>query len=253
MKRNLWVKLLVFNLLLAVVDIILFSKGLVGLSVTSEETIVQALSITLIFINVILFFYVNYKLLNKSNHYNISSFSEYKDFIEALNGYRNKKLFLGEINETVDQIERFSRKKNSLNMLLIQNFGEDSNLDSINFAISKAERALQANVKSILNGLAIFDQREYERISVQRPGLEVDKEKYHLIMDNVAYVRNMIKSNEGILLEIDKLMKEISRINDSDAPNDLSSIRDLISSMESLHSNKNDDLDNLKKKYEEEI
>ncbi|MDO5294379.1 MAG: hypothetical protein Q4F05_16715 [bacterium] len=258
MRKKVRTKLIVFNGLFMLSMIILFSRQLVGLSVTSHQAVIQALSITIIIMGIIVFIYVNYQLLRKHEElegvdtYNLDRLVTPQDYMVALSSYRNKKAFLYDINEVIGQIQRFTRKQNALITLLYQNFNNDDNLTSLSEIVNKTERMLYSNIKLILNRLSIFDELEYESMIAKKTQTAQEDKKYRLTMEHITYVKELRERNEELLLEFDRLLTEISRMIASEEANDLSNIKDFIDSMEKLHSDKDQEMEELESKYKED-
>lgn len=256
MKKK-YKKMIAFNFILAITEVVLYSDMFIGLTMNTDNSFIKTGFITGIVMSIILFIYVNYNLISAGDiksSYKINELNTYEDYIDALNTYTYKSDLQGDILAVIEQIERFKKKEDKLKILLQQNFGEDSNLDSVNLAIEQADEMIKRNVKAMLNRFSIFDQDEYAKLRTrQSQNNPVAQERFRLYNEHITYLRELIGNNERVLLEIDRLMTEISRINDSASPNNLAEIKDLISSMEMLRvdgsNSENQELDNLAAKY----
>ena len=69
-------------------------------------------------------------------------------------------------------------------------------------------------MRSILNKIAAFDVEEYESLQKRGfPANEVSEEKMNIYNEYISFVKNATKTNEDILLKLDKVLLEISKYN----------------------------------------
>ncbi|MMZ60992.1 hypothetical protein D1872_231180 [compost metagenome] len=79
----------------------------------------------------------------------------------------------------------------------------------------EVEKLLYLNVRSILNRLHVFDKAEYGNMLTSKPkGLtpEMMQKKNKVYNDYLTYLKTSLNTNEEILLKLDQLMLEISRL-----------------------------------------
>jgi hypothetical protein len=87
----------------------------------------------------------------------------------------------------------------------------------------EVEKLFYLNVRSILNRLNVFDESEFESIRSQKLtkfSRELLEEKTNVYNEYLSFVKNSLGTNEEILLKLDKLLLEISRL-DSFEPGDI--------------------------------
>lgn len=256
MRGKVICKIILLNAVLCIADVILFSKGFVGLSVHADNTFLQALSITLIVVSVVMFFYYNYVWINElikgKNVYNVTDLDTVEEFIDAISGYEEKTVFREEIATVIEQIKRLERKRESLTTVLCQKFNDCGELGVLD-VVTDVTNAMWSNIRRILNRLSIFDQEEYlrlQRANISRED-EVLYEKWNLVQGHITYIKNLVRQNENVLLQFDKLITEVSKMGDDLNENDLQRIKDSVIAMEKMNQETEDEMDSLCRKYDE--
>lgn len=201
------IKLLLFNVTLIIVAILSFSSRGLGLSFNPRDGALSfALSISLTFLGIALFCFVNYSLLTKKEKvdYKIKKLSSIDDCINSLNICKQTDpSFRPEIEEAINQLKTLRRRSESLAILLEQN-GVSENFTSINVTANKAKFFVFENVKRIINRLIVFDNDEY-----------LSQNQSYDISEDKNYVHNILKDNDDILREYQKMLLAVSSIGDS--------------------------------------
>lgn len=199
-------KLAAFNITFIIIAILSFSKRGLGLSFDpSGGALSFAMSISLTFLGIALFFYVNYILLTKKEKvdYKIKKISTISDSIAALEKCKHTDpTFLSEIEEAINQLQALQRRSDSLVTLLEQN-GVAENFASINQTADKAKFFVFENVKRIINRFIVFDNEEY-----------LAKGQNEDISEHKDYIRNILKDNDDILKEYQKMLLAVSGVGD---------------------------------------
>lgn len=240
-KNKIYLKLILTNLAIIIVDVICFSPAFIGLSFDSESALISALSVTLVVVSILLFVYLNYRILNSENlkhDYNIEKASGNDDYISILRKFINISFYQKEVGTLIDQIERFERKEDKFNNILYQKFQDDEENKNLFLDVSKeAHTIFIKNVKKLVNLFSIFDEEEYKEFLIKYGS--IPKEKQELYNENLNDVREIIKSNENILLNVDKLINETTRFGDSVESTkldekSLNKLKDITNSMKEL-------------------
>ncbi len=234
MSKKQIIKLICLNLGLALLNVVLFSKGLVGLTL-GGDALITALAVTDIVMSLIAFGYGNYSLLFKQQEVKLlksGELMEPKDYIEALEDRKDKKVFEPEINTAIDQVYRLLDKDRALETILLQYFTPQE-MTYVRFkgVIDSVNSLFFSNVKKMINRIIIFDEKDYnktlEKINKQKnmptavdPYSMAGSAGAHMqIYDqHIGFVRGVVSDNEGILVKLDSLLLEISKLDDmSDA------------------------------------
>lgn len=240
MKKNKIIKIIIFNICLVLIDIILFSEGLIGLKINDINVLKKSLAITLIFMNVICFIYINYKLLNSKaikHDYNLNKIDNNTDYVNIISKLMNKKYYNNLLKLTLEQLNRINKKQKSLDYMLFQKFGEEENGENFKKAIKDISESFFKNIKKIINIVSIFDQEEYNYLLERYKTLEnIPIERKQLYEENDKYLKEIIKTNEEILLILDKLLIEMSKIGDIQESDEINieNMKDIINSMKTL-------------------
>ncbi len=119
------VKLAGLNLGVVILNIVLFSPGLLNIRPNGTNTFAVALGGTAAAMSIILFFYGNFKILTAREKLSvrIDEINTAEDCISYLQETDDKKLFKKEISLLLNQTERLQKKKEQIRNILMQKFG----------------------------------------------------------------------------------------------------------------------------------
>ncbi len=219
MRAEKIMKIAGLNVGIAVADIILFSPGLLGLQLGGASVLATAFGATAILMSGVVFVYGNYKLLpGKEKLLQTSEIKTPLDCINALQQNYGKKTFLKDIAVILEQIKRFQKKKETIKDILLQKFSStEMSYSKFQGAILEVENVFYINIKSILNKLNAFDEEDYNSMRKDNAQTKFSKEfiqaKMSIYNEYISFVKNSIEDNEEILLKLDKLLLEISKLN----------------------------------------
>ncbi|MBM7556793.1 hypothetical protein [Halanaerobacter jeridensis] len=213
------IKLAVLNLGLAVLEIIFFSEGLLGIQLRGGRAFETALGVTIVVLSFVIFIMGNYKLLfEKEEIINTVNLNTTADYIEALKQNKSKKLFTKDIDNILEQIDRFNNKKETIKDMLLQKFNDDElSYSKFEGTVLDIEHIFYINIKSIINKLNAFDEEDYNFIksseAQENYSPKFIKNKRSIYHEYISFIKDSIEDNEVILLKLDKLLLEISRFN----------------------------------------
>ena len=196
------IKMLIFNIVFVIVEIILYSKGLVNLlSMPIVALVVGVLSIGA-------FIGVNYYLLNDTGSNKALRMERLKtlpDYQEALDNWSGRgNPFHQEIREAQHQLELFQQKETALKTLL----GDEAEEGNPFIAVSDdVNSCLLGNMKKIVTRMSISDFSD----SSQTPA-------------NLNFLKQVIEQNKQILSQYDNLIIEVSQIGTHATPENLENI-----------------------------
>lgn len=217
MNNKFFLRLLIITICLAFSDIILFSPGIYGLTFAANSI---AFCIAVLVNAVVLIGELTF--LAKSNvaryGYDLDKLKDVNDYKEALEScYSKKSPFASEIQTAIQQIVSIDKKNRVLNELLEQN--NKSHFTALTDLGNQAFTFLVNNVRKILNRIAIFDADTDESLLEQHKN----------------YIENLITSNENILKEFNKLLTEVSQLDDTSNDDTLSQVlSDMTDSLKTL-------------------
>lgn len=204
---------------IAVADTILFSPGLLGIQMGGVSTFATAFGATAIFMSVVVFVFGNYKLIvEKKKIIQTSDIKTAEDCINALKQNYGKKTFAKDIATILEQIERFQKKKETIKDILLQKFNStEISYSKFDGTILDVENVFYVNIKSILNKLNAFDEEDYNRIrkdgAQKKFSMEFIQTKMSIYNEYILFVKNATEDNEQIILKLDKILLEISKLN----------------------------------------
>jgi len=228
------IKLLVLNIGIVVIDIIFLSPGLLGIEIIGGSTFGTALGITIIIMSIIVFIYGNYKLIvEKEKIIQPSEIKTADDCINALNQNYDKRVFEKDITTILEQIEMFQKKRETIKEVLLQKFNAtEMSYSKFDSTISDLENVFYLNIKSIINKLNAFDEKDYNRIKKEgekKFSKEFIHEKMRIYGEYISFVKNAIEDNEQIILKLDKILLELSKFNSLEDINieDMSAMKEI--------------------------
>jgi len=217
MSRKTIRQLILFNGTIVIINSLLFSNAFFGFGLFSGTILSISLAWFAVFVSVVAFIKGNSQILKKKETralvQNIRSLDDCVSvFKEAL---RNGDVFDENIKKNIDQVKRFRRKSETIHDILLQKFSaEEMSYQRFGGVLQEVKNVVYVNMRSILNKISAFDIVEYE--AMLRKGLDSDaehKEKMDIYDEYIAFVNSATKTNEAILLKLDKMLLEISRYN----------------------------------------
>jgi hypothetical protein len=213
-------QLIILNAGIVLVNIALFSKALLGLALFAGTALTISLAWTAIIGSVGAFFWGNSMILaQKETRMLMQGIRSLNDCIPVFQEARNNgDVFDENIQKNIEQIKRFRRKQDTINDILLQKFAvNEMSYQKFSGVLRDVEAVTYSNMRSILNKISAFDIEEYE--TLKKRGFqanEVSKEKMDIYNEYIDFVNNATKTNEDILLKLDKILLEISRYNSLD-------------------------------------
>jgi len=226
MKKNRVLKLFILNSSIMFANILVFSRAFFGV-VLGSGALATSFGIMTIVMSTIAFFYGNIKLLSKKPAPPLPTLKD-KDIntldscAAAVEMYiaNNAKIYADNLKTILTQIDRMKRRKQTIKDILLEKFCENE-LTYGKFAstVSQIEQIMILNIKSLLNRLNAFDEEEYEKMlsganapSHARPN-RLEETRLSIYNEYKAFVFKSTENNEEILLKLDKLILEISKLN----------------------------------------
>lgn len=222
MEKGKIVKLISLNLGIVVLNVILFSPGLVGMGIGSGSIFDRALALTIIIMSVILFIAGNYMLIvEKKQKVKVREMETVFDYINALEQNKDKKVFTKDIRIIFEQMENWEKKKGMVKDLLLQKFSStELSYGKFSTVIEELEKVFYMNIRSIINKINIFDQEDYDELKRPKAKESFSKDfieaKMSIYNQYIDYVKDSMADNEEILLKLDRLLLELSKFNSLD-------------------------------------
>lgn len=214
-------KALFLNLIIVVINILVFSKGFLGVF-TQSSTLSLSFGITNALISCIVFTYGNYKILVKQKEViNPSEINSIDDCIDTLSEAGHKVILGKFAKDLVEQLKRFKHKKCIIDVILLQKFST-AELTYIKFneAVFGVEKVLLTNARGAINKINAFDEEEYRSLTngklKTRMSRELIRAKIGIYNQYIDYVQDSIRTNEEILVKLDLLLLELSKFNSLD-------------------------------------
>ena len=222
MYRKRILKIVALNLGIALFNLILF--GIARIELDISDPLGFALGVAAIFLSISIFIYGNYTLLTQKAPpiMKISDIKSLDDCIIVLNRSYGKKTFDNSITTLKEQVERFNKKKTKIFGMLSEKFNViDKVYEKFNTTIFDVEYVFLSNIKSILSKISAFDEEDYERIrhdiDQKKFSDEVITSKMVIYNEYITFVKNAIEDNEEIIIKLDALLLELSKVNSLEA------------------------------------
>lgn len=230
MKKNAVIKLLILNLSISIVNILLFSNILFPMNLLGYSPLTTAFSVMVIFMSVVIFGYGNYKILFPAetvvlpdwDDRNISSLEECEKGIREYMEH-NVPIFAENLQDVLAQIGRMKKKKASINSILLDKFDEtEISYRKFLGAVTSLEETMIINIKNLLNRITAFDEEEYEdlirgaAVNTSAKKERITESRQQIFNEYMNYVHNVTDNNEEMLIRLDKLILEISKLNEAD-------------------------------------
>jgi hypothetical protein len=221
MNRTVIRKMAVFNLVIAVVNIAVFSNAFFKVKLLGGSLIETLIGTAVILGSILLFLFVNYRFISAGapkidpalTVKKITDLESCKNTIEHLD-YSGT--FSDKLEEVLEQIQKMQKKKGLIKDNLLQKFS-DNEMSYGKFLgiVDNAEKIMCTNVKSMLNKICAFDEEEYNEIKRGKSNLRqsIAVEKMEIYNEYIEFVAQAVDGNEEILLRLDKLLLEISKFN----------------------------------------
>ncbi len=217
MNNKVFLRLLIITIILAFVDIMLFSPGIYGLSFAIQPVlfcVMIALNILVLAGEILFLGFSN----TAKYGYDLDKLKDVNDYKQALDScYSKNSPFAKEIKQAIDQVISVDKKNRVLTEILTQNNKE--HYTALTDLGEQATSFLVNNVRKMLNRIAIYDADMGE----------------NLLGEHKAYIDQLIVSNENILTEFNKLLTEVSQLDDTSTDDTLSNVlSDMTNSLKML-------------------
>lgn len=221
---NNYVKMLGLVAAAAVVDIIALSPAFFGITI-GGGALETALGVTLLIATAIALIYGSYNWLYKAPIVlTPAQIKTREDYVSALAPYGHVRALAEDVALTLEQIERMDKKKATLLKVLNQRFDPaEMSFAKFSSVADEVENLFYLNIKSLLSRLSVFDESEFERVMTRKSNRYSPKllqEKTDFYNDYMGYIKHAVGTNEEMLLQLDKLVLEITRL-DSIEPGDI--------------------------------
>lgn len=219
-----YIKVLGLIVIVVVTNILVLSPGFLGVEI-GESALSTAIGVTLLFASSLVLLYGCYSVLTKKPMaVPIKEIKTHEDYVDALTHYRRIRVLGEDIALSLSQMERIRKKKDTLLDVLNQRF-EATELSYKKFAsvTEEVEKLFYLNIRSILNRLSVFDESEFESVMSQKAtrfSPELLQERRTVYNEYLSFIKSSLATNEEIMLKLDKLLLEISRL-DSFEPGDI--------------------------------
>ena len=211
-------KLLILIVSVAIINVIVLSPGLLGIKLSGGSAIQTATAAAVLTATVLVLLYGIYRFyFQPPVTIPAKDLKTPEDYIRALTPYKDIQGLQNEITFSIEQIQRIKSKKASLWNLLNQRFdSSEISYKKFTSVIIQVEQLFYLNLSNILNKVHVFDEIEYKRViekDTSRFSEKILSEKAELYNEYTTFINIALNMNEEILLDLDKLLLEITKLN----------------------------------------
>lgn len=148
---------------------------------------------------------------------------------------------------------------------LVNNFGEDGQTGTLEDLVKKYEAIFYSNIDKALDRLRLIDIAKTKTFfsidylikndiwddATLKKSTEVQQEEFEVYISHIAELHRLFNENGRIVNEMDKLLIELTSLNDSNKDNDLNELKDYIQTLQSLNSQmcEDEELEKIMMKY----
>lgn len=213
-------QLLILNSLIIIINIIVFSKIFLGISLFEGTALTIGAAWLTITGSILAFFKGNLNILKKEDMHLLAQ--DVKTLDDCISVFQeaiyNGDVFDENIEKNIEQIKRFKRKYSTINDILLQKFSADEmTFQKFHAVLEEVEKVIYMNMHSIINKISAFDMEEYESILNNKIDRKtIPQEKLDIYDKYIQFVNDSTNINEEILLKLDKMVLEISQYNTID-------------------------------------
>jgi len=191
-------RLVLFNIILVVINVLCFSKGFFGFSLQDNRNWVKALSITIFIMDVLLFLVINFQELvtffKYQESYEKKKKYEPKEYIDAFKKYQNNNSEIGLIaKQAIEQLKSFEEKQEAFNIVMQRN---EKNYRSLAEEMHNTKKVLCENARKLLNELTVWKVSERKRANPKK----------------IQYMDRILQDSGEILLKLDQFLEAVSRM-----------------------------------------
>ncbi|MGV2886178.1 hypothetical protein [Paenibacillus taichungensis] len=211
-----YIKLLGLTIGIVALNVVVFSPGFFGVEI-GGSALSTAVGVTILVASALILLYAAYTLIFKPPvALPVKQIKTHEDYVEALSRYKRVKVLEEDILLALRQLDRIQKKKDTLFETLNQRF-EPTELSFKKFAsvIQEIEKLFYLNLRSILNRLGAFDEEEFESVmgaNTTKLSPALLQERKNIYNEYLSFTKDSLGTNEEILLKLDKLLLEISRL-----------------------------------------
>ncbi|MDF2938764.1 MAG: hypothetical protein K0Q90_4137 [Paenibacillaceae bacterium] len=211
---------------IAAANIAALSPGLMGLNISGGTPVERAAGITLVVLSALVLVYGSYSLLLRKAPtvplvLPTRPADSREDYIAALQAYKGYPGLREQVALAADQSERMDKKKAALFAVLGSRFSqEELSYRKFSSVILAVERLFDQNVKGMYSNVSLLSASGLASAKAppksSRFSGKLQQEKLALYQEYLGSVDGFVQANEEILLKLDKLLLEISRLETTD-------------------------------------
>lgn len=216
MKKKKIKKLIFGNLGFLIGFVVLFSPGLLGLSIVDASAVKAALFLTLGIMMPAGMVAYNYKTISQKNDVKLIGTNQYsvEGIRQEMKHYLGSGVFGQVARASLDELDKCEKMQAGVDEVLDRKFEKGSltyqKFDSIAKA---AQDTILANMVNMLNRMKVIDDGVYARLQNYKhddiPD-DIQIQQLELYNKNIAAVKEKRNQNEGLIYKLDELRIELA-------------------------------------------
>ena len=216
MKKKKIKKLIFGNLGFLIGFVVLFSPGLLGLSIVDASAVKAALYLTLGIMMPAGMVAYNYKTISQKNDVKLIGTNQYsvEGIRQEMKHYLGSGVFGQVARASLDELDKCEKMQAGVDEVLDRKFEKGSltyqKFDSIAKA---AQDTILANMVNMLNRMKVIDDGVYARLQNYKhddiPD-DIQIQQLELYNKNIAAVKEKRNQNEGLIYKLDELRIELA-------------------------------------------
>lgn len=218
--------ILKLNIPIIVINVIVFSEGLLGLKITSPNIFESSISLTILIVSIGLLIYGNYKILFKKIDNSLIDYNKLKrpkDWIEVLEYYTNQKETSKYTNLCIEQIGVLEKRLEQLDITLKHHFAAgDFTYAEFSGVIEKSKDVFLNNLDKLITHVNLISTQLERKLSFESQASKKEK-----LQENLLYIKDLTDNNEEILSSLYTLNFELGKLNSSDDAENLETLQAL--------------------------
>lgn len=211
-----YIKLIVADILIAVIAVILYSPGLLRLRISDYSIFRAGMSVIAGVALICIFFFINITILKgpKRIPATLETVFDIEKAKAILKQHVGGKCFGSTAKTVISQLERIDKCQKRLADIIGQKFTQGTmSWEKFYAVVQEAESSAIKNVVTMANRMTLFDEEEYARLQRYKEDDipdDIQEEQIKLYQENFDCVKSVITLNEKILLKLDALALELS-------------------------------------------
>ena len=209
------------SILIAVISVFVFSPGLFVSKYLETATSLATIFVYVLYGVIVLasLSYIALLLYKQPDEHKLNELATKEQFVEVFTKFTNSSFLGKESMSFRKQIFILDEKIMTMDALLQQKFeGATASYSKFNSIVKSTQKLVYSNLKNAAIMISNFNEEDYKRFSSEKDEYsdKIANEKLETFNTYKKDIKDMLVQNEEILLKLDKLQLEVSRLSIND-------------------------------------